>query len=137
MLIHDAARPLASRELIDGVIAALEKGARGAAPMLAVADTLRREETRPDGNGWTLVPRDDLYRAQTPQGFRFAEILQAHRQHATTDVTDDFEMAVLAGIEIEAVAGEETQFESDDGKGFRPGGKASDRFGRDPQRHGL
>ena len=68
------------------------------------------------------MPRDNLYRAQTPQGFRFADILAAHRDHAARDVTDDVEIAALAGIKVEAVAGEETQFESDDGKGFRPGG---------------
>jgi 2-C-methyl-D-erythritol 4-phosphate cytidylyltransferase/2-C-methyl-D-erythritol 2,4-cyclodiphosphate synthase len=103
VLIHDAARPLVSRRLIDAVIGALERGARGAAPMLAVADTLRRR----DGEDWRLVPRDGLFRAQTPQGFRFADILAAHRAHASTDVTDDVELAGLAGITVDAVAGEE------------------------------
>jgi 2-C-methyl-D-erythritol 4-phosphate cytidylyltransferase/2-C-methyl-D-erythritol 2,4-cyclodiphosphate synthase len=72
--------------------------------MLAVADTLRRK----DGDAWTTLPRDNLYRAQTPQGFRFADILAAHREHAARDVTDDVEIAALAGISVEAVAGEET-----------------------------
>jgi 2-C-methyl-D-erythritol 4-phosphate cytidylyltransferase/2-C-methyl-D-erythritol 2,4-cyclodiphosphate synthase len=114
VLIHDAARPLVSRTVIEGVIAALERGARGAAPMLPVADTLRRQE---DGQ-WTLVPRDGLFRAQTPQGFRFADILAAHRQHANADVTDDVEMAALAGIAVEAVTGEETNLKVTTEKDF-------------------
>ena len=114
VLIHDAARPLLSRQLIDAVIGALEKGARGAAPMLAVADTLRRQES----GTWTLVPREGLFRAQTPQGFRFADILAAHRAHAQADVTDDVEMAALAGIGIEAVAGEESNLKVTTQKDF-------------------
>ena len=69
----------------------------------AVADTLRKLE-----NGqWTTVPREGLLRAQTPQGFRFAKILKAHRDHAAQDVTDDMALAELAGLGIVAVAGEE------------------------------
>ncbi len=104
VLIHDAARPLASPQVIGNVVAALEAGAKGAVPMMAVADTLRRR----DGAGWVTVPRDNLYRAQTPQGFAFADILSAHRQHAASDVTDDVEIAALAGLKVESVAGGET-----------------------------
>ena len=103
VLIHDAARPLVSRAVIERVIAALEKGAAGAVPMLAVADTLRRK----DGNQWVTVPRDGLQRAQTPQGFRFADILNAHRDHEAADATDDVAIAGLAGLAVAAVAGEE------------------------------
>ena len=120
VLIHDAARPLVSRRVIDGVIGALERGAFGAAPMLAVADTLRRLEVggRQDSGQWRLVPRDGLFRAQTPQGFRFADILAAHRAHASADVTDDVEMAALAGIGVEAVAGEESNLKVTTEKDF-------------------
>ena len=114
VLIHDAARPLVSRAVIANVIAALEAGAAGAVPMLAVADTLRRK----DGDGWTTLPRDDLFRAQTPQGFRFADILGAHRAHSARDVTDDVEIATLAGIKVEAVAGEETNLKVTTEKDF-------------------
>jgi len=103
VLIHDAARPLVSRALVERVIAALEGGASGAVPMLAVADTLRRK----DGAHWVTVLRDGLQRAQTPQGFRFAEILKAHRDHAAVDATDDVAIAGLAGLAVEAVPGEE------------------------------
>jgi 2-C-methyl-D-erythritol 4-phosphate cytidylyltransferase/2-C-methyl-D-erythritol 2,4-cyclodiphosphate synthase len=104
VLIHDAARPLVSPRLIDGVIAALQAGADAAIPLLAVADTLRKQV---DGK-WITVPREDLLRAQTPQGFRFAAILKAHRDHAAQEVTDDMALAELAGLKIAAVPGEET-----------------------------
>src|SRR6185503_12728258 len=52
VLIHDAARPLVSPRVIADVVAALEAGADGALPMLAAADTLRRQEA--DGS-WSLV----------------------------------------------------------------------------------
>ncbi|MDE2134189.1 MAG: bifunctional 2-C-methyl-D-erythritol 4-phosphate cytidylyltransferase/2-C-methyl-D-erythritol 2,4-cyclodiphosphate synthase [Alphaproteobacteria bacterium] len=104
VLIHDAARPLVSSRLIDGVIAALQAGADAAIPLLTVADTLRRL----DNGKWITVPRDGLLRAQTPQGFRFGKILKAHRDHAAHDVTDDMALAELAGLKIVAVPGEET-----------------------------
>ncbi|MDE2498988.1 MAG: bifunctional 2-C-methyl-D-erythritol 4-phosphate cytidylyltransferase/2-C-methyl-D-erythritol 2,4-cyclodiphosphate synthase [Alphaproteobacteria bacterium] len=104
VLIHDAARPLVSRTLVDRVITALAAGAEAAVPLLPVADTLRKHE-----NGkWITVPRAGLLRAQTPQGFRYAAILKAHRDHAALDVTDDMALAELAGLKIVAVPGEET-----------------------------
>jgi 2-C-methyl-D-erythritol 4-phosphate cytidylyltransferase/2-C-methyl-D-erythritol 2,4-cyclodiphosphate synthase len=103
VLIHDAARPLVSHALIARVIAALENGAEAAIPLLPVADSLK---TKASGN-WKTVPRDGLLRAQTPQGFRFAPIFAAHRRFAQEEVTDDMAMAELAGLRIEAVAGEE------------------------------
>ncbi|MEO8896903.1 MAG: 2-C-methyl-D-erythritol 4-phosphate cytidylyltransferase, partial [Rhizomicrobium sp.] len=114
ILIHDAARPLVSRTLIERTIAALEGGAAGAVPMLAVADTLRRK----DGQNWVTVPRDGLQRAQTPQGFRFAEILKAHRDHADADATDDVAIAGLAGLAVEAVMGEESNLKVTTEKDF-------------------
>ncbi|MCP5410992.1 MAG: bifunctional 2-C-methyl-D-erythritol 4-phosphate cytidylyltransferase/2-C-methyl-D-erythritol 2,4-cyclodiphosphate synthase [Alphaproteobacteria bacterium] len=103
VLIHDAARPFVSAGTIAAVAQALEKGARGALPMLAVADTLRRRESA----GWSTVARDNLFRAQTPQGFAFGDILAAHRAHAGTAVTDDMALAELAGIAVEHVEGDE------------------------------
>ena len=105
VLIHDAARPLVTQDLIGRVIAGLETGADSAIPMVAVADTLRREGV--DGT-WTTVPRDSTYRMQTPQGFRFSAILTAHRDFARHDVTDDMALAERAGLTVLRVAGEET-----------------------------
>jgi 2-C-methyl-D-erythritol 4-phosphate cytidylyltransferase/2-C-methyl-D-erythritol 2,4-cyclodiphosphate synthase len=104
VLIHDAARPLISCKVTEDVVKALEAGADGALPMLAASDTLRRRSA--DGR-WTLVPRDNLYRAQTPQGFVYDKILKAHRDHAREDVTDDVALAELAGMKVEMVEGEE------------------------------
>jgi 2-C-methyl-D-erythritol 4-phosphate cytidylyltransferase/2-C-methyl-D-erythritol 2,4-cyclodiphosphate synthase len=104
VLIHDAARPLISAKVIGAVVGALEAGADGALPMVAAADTLRRRGA--DGR-WTLVDRENLYRAQTPQGFAFAKILKAHRDHASEEVTDDMALAELAGLKVEMVEGEE------------------------------
>ena len=53
------------------------------------------------------MPREHLYRAQTPQGFVYAKILQAHRDHAQENVTDDVALAELAGLQVEMVEGEE------------------------------
>ncbi len=103
VLIHDAARPLVAQSLIDRVIAALEQGAEAAIPLLPVADTLKRD----GADGWATVSRDRLYRAQTPQGFRYAPILSAHRTHAATEVTDDMALAELAGMAITPVEGDE------------------------------
>jgi len=102
VLIHDAARPLVSRALIDRVIAGLED-ADAAIPLLPVADTLKRE----DGGVWSTVSRDGLMRAQTPQGFRFAPIWKAHRDYADRALTDDMALAELAGLKIAAVPGED------------------------------
>ncbi|HEU0161493.1 MAG TPA: bifunctional 2-C-methyl-D-erythritol 4-phosphate cytidylyltransferase/2-C-methyl-D-erythritol 2,4-cyclodiphosphate synthase [Rhizomicrobium sp.] len=104
VLIHDAARPLVSRRVIADVVAALEKGADGALPMIAAADTLRRKDEQ---GRWVVVPRDGLYRAQTPQGFVYDKILAAHRTHAGTEVTDDVALAELAGLTVAMVEGEE------------------------------
>lgn len=106
VLIHDAARPLVSRSGIDAVIARLEAGALAAVPLLPVVDTLRRKE----GGEWVGVPREGLMRAQTPQGFRFDAILKAHREFRTRDFTDDMALATEAGIDVVAVAGEESNF---------------------------
>ena len=103
MLIHDAARPLVSAAVIDRVLAALDHHP-AALPALPVVDTLKRV----DG---TVVlgdtERDGLARAQTPQGFRFAEILRAHRDAKHASYTDDTAIAAAAGLAVAWVAGEE------------------------------
>jgi 2-C-methyl-D-erythritol 4-phosphate cytidylyltransferase / 2-C-methyl-D-erythritol 2,4-cyclodiphosphate synthase len=136
VLIHDAARPLVSRAVIDAVVSALEKGADGAVPMLAVADTLRRKE----GGKWVTVPREGLERAQTPQGFRFAAILKAHRDHAKEEATDDVAIASLAGLAVEAVQGEDINLKVTTEKDFAlaerllSGGETRSAMGYDAHR---
>lgn len=102
VLIHDAARPCVSRAVIDGVIDALRNGP-AAAPAVAVVDALWRGA---DGRVAAAVPRDDLYRAQTPQGFHLAEILAAHRA-CPEGAADDVELVRRAGLTVAITQGSE------------------------------
>jgi 2-C-methyl-D-erythritol 4-phosphate cytidylyltransferase/2-C-methyl-D-erythritol 2,4-cyclodiphosphate synthase len=69
-----------------------------------VTDSLWRGE---GGLVTGTVPRAGLWRAQTPQGFRYAAILAAHRQHGGEDATDDVAVARAAGLDVVIVEGEE------------------------------
>ncbi|MDP2493916.1 bifunctional 2-C-methyl-D-erythritol 4-phosphate cytidylyltransferase/2-C-methyl-D-erythritol 2,4-cyclodiphosphate synthase [Shimia thalassica] len=102
VLIHDVARAGVSAEIITNVIAALGQSA-GAAPALAVTDALWRGQ---NGNVSGTQDREGLFRAQTPQGFRFEDILSAHRTHAG-GAADDVEVARAAGLDVAIVAGNE------------------------------
>ena len=101
VLIHDGARPLATPALIARVLAALD-ASPGAAPALPVTDALWRARDLVTGT----VARENLFRAQTPQGFRFDAILAAHRAHAGP-AADDVEVARAAGLDVAVVGGEE------------------------------
>ena len=106
VLIHDAARPFVGGDLIARVIDSLETHA-GALPCLPVTDTLKRGEA---GHIVGTVAREGLWRAQTPQGFRFDAILEAHRAAArdsTLDFTDDAAVAEWSGIDVALVEGSE------------------------------
>src|SRR5437016_6264132 len=116
VLIHDAARPLVSSALIRRVIAALQSGAVAAIPLLPLSDSLKRRER----DNWTSVSRyGGLYRAQTPQGFRFAQILSAHRELRSTNVTDDMALAEHANLAVFQVEGEETNMKITTEEDFR------------------
>ncbi|WP_323764205.1 bifunctional 2-C-methyl-D-erythritol 4-phosphate cytidylyltransferase/2-C-methyl-D-erythritol 2,4-cyclodiphosphate synthase [Marinovum sp.] len=102
VLIHDVARPCVPAAVVDAVIAALHRSP-GAAPALAVTDAL-----------WTGAAarvtgtrdRDGLYRAQTPQGFRFDAILAAHRAHRD-EAADDVAVARAFGLDVAITQGAE------------------------------
>ena len=103
VLIHDAARPLVDPGIISRVLAALQTSP-GAIPALAVADTLKRS----DGQFVeTTVDRQGLWRAQTPQGFHYQNILAAHRQASGDELTDDAAVAERAGLAVAIVEGSE------------------------------
>ena len=102
VLIHDAARPFVSAETVAGVLGALDKSP-GAFPALPVVDALWQGEA---GAAIRPVPRADLWRAQTPQGFRFDAILRAHRA-GTGDALDDVAIARAAGLSVAVVPGSE------------------------------
>ncbi|MBU2962307.1 bifunctional 2-C-methyl-D-erythritol 4-phosphate cytidylyltransferase/2-C-methyl-D-erythritol 2,4-cyclodiphosphate synthase [Citreicella sp. C3M06] len=102
VLIHDVARPCVSRHVIDAVIAALAQ-ADGAAPALAITDALW---TGANGRVSGTQDRSGLWRAQTPQGFRFDAIAAAHAAHSGA-AADDVEVARAAGLDVAIVPGEE------------------------------
>lgn len=105
VLIHDAARPCVSPALIDGVITALAR-TPGAIPALPVVDSLKCG----DADGARVIAarsRDNLWRAQTPQGFRFADILAAHRLSRGQALTDDAAVAEAAGLAVALTPGDE------------------------------
>ena len=97
VLVHDGARPFASRDVIDRVIAAARKGTAAIAAV-PVTDTLKDAVPLPDGTTVVTrtVPRAGLWRAQTPQGFPRAMIEQVHRSPLTS-VTDDAQLVEHAG----------------------------------------
>lgn len=104
VLIHDAARPLADADVIGGVIAGLGS-AVGAIPVLPLNDTVKRSTGGQVITG--TEERSTLFAAQTPQGFRFADILAAHRAAAAAarTCTDDSAVAEWAGLTVAMTAG--------------------------------
>ena len=104
VLIHDAARPDLPAAVIAALVAALDQ-APGAIPALSVVDSVVRGEA---GLRRAAVERDGLYRVQTPQAFRFADILAAHRAWSgAPDAGDDAAVAEAAGLAVALVAGDE------------------------------
>lgn len=105
VLIHDAARPFMPRNVIENVIGALDT-CDGACAALPVVDALW---LGPDGIATQPVPRDGLWRAQTPQGFRYASILAAHRVHDGAGA-DDVAVACEAGMTVRFIQGAEAGY---------------------------
>ncbi len=104
VLIHDGARPFVTPAQIEAVIrAAQEKGA--AAPGVPVKDTLKKTDEQAFVTA--TVPRDALYRIQTPQAFRTDEIKLAHirAREAGISVTDDCALLEQYGRRVAVVEG--------------------------------
>ncbi|WP_055049119.1 bifunctional 2-C-methyl-D-erythritol 4-phosphate cytidylyltransferase/2-C-methyl-D-erythritol 2,4-cyclodiphosphate synthase [Devosia sp. A16] len=104
VLIQDAARPLVSSEVIGGVIEALQKS-EAALPVVPVTDTIKRSV-----DGRTVTATEDrrtLFAAQTPQGFRFPQILSAHLRagRMPREFTDDAAIAEWAGLTVALTPG--------------------------------
>ena len=105
VLVHDAARPFVSKELISRVIGACDD-THGAIPALPMTETLKALS---DGLVEATVARENLAAAQTPQAFPFASLLAAHRAAAVAgrdDLTDDAGVVWLTGMPVRAVPGE-------------------------------
>lgn len=99
VVIHDAVRPLVGARTIARALAALSDSA-GAVAATPARDTLKRVA---QGRIVETVPRDAVWHAQTPQAFRFSEILAAHREATDIALTDDASVAERAGLRVAAV----------------------------------
>lgn len=105
VLVHDAARPLVDRATIDRVITAARLG-HGAVPGIRLEDTLK-EAVEPGLMVQRTLPRDRLWRAQTPQGFPRHLLADAHARARREEVqaSDDAGLVERLGAEVRMVPG--------------------------------
>lgn len=105
VVVHDAARPLASPALFSAVVEAVRRGAAAAVPGLAVTDTVKRVEH--EGDRVVIretVAREELVTVQTPQAFRRDLLVRAHADGG--DATDDAALVESLGETVVVVPGE-------------------------------
>ncbi len=105
VLVHDAARPCVRREDIDTLMTQLQDHAVGGLLGIAVADTMKRTDAQ--GNVVATVQREGLWRALTPQMFRYGMLLQALRAALEQGrlVTDEAAAVEIAGYQPRMVEG--------------------------------
>ncbi|WP_082735898.1 bifunctional 2-C-methyl-D-erythritol 4-phosphate cytidylyltransferase/2-C-methyl-D-erythritol 2,4-cyclodiphosphate synthase [Polycladidibacter stylochi] len=106
VFIHDGVRPFIDPQTLSNTHAALLAGAQAALPAIAVSDSLKRRAHKSDV--LETVDRTNLYQAQTPQGFCFQTIWQAHQQAALKEInsfTDDTALIEWLGHKVELVTG--------------------------------
>lgn len=108
IVVHDAARPLASAELHRAVVAAVHAGADAVIPAVPVTDTIKQVAN--DAQGRPVVidtpDRSTLVAVQTPQAFR-ADVLRAAHSSAA-DATDDAALVEAMGSAVVVIEGEPT-----------------------------
>jgi 2-C-methyl-D-erythritol 4-phosphate cytidylyltransferase len=102
VLVHDAARPLVERAVIDAVIAHARAG-EGAVAAVRVSDTLKEASAADATRVGRTVPRDGLWRAQTPQGFPRAVLERAYAAAGHGPPTDDAALVERTGVPIRLV----------------------------------
>ena len=106
VLIHDGVRPFISKRIINGVIEKLETHP-AVIPAIIVEDTIKKCD---DGKiEWTLE-RENLWRAQTPQGFIYSDILNSHIAFKDLHFTDDSALNEYAGIPVAIIPGSQNNF---------------------------
>jgi len=104
VLIHDAARPFTDYKDIQALIQTIKDDADAASLAAPVTDSLRKAE----GN---VIDRDGLYALQTPQGFRFKTIMDAHEaHHKDGNFTDDTSIVAANGAQIVLVPSSTSNF---------------------------
>ena len=102
VLVHDAARPFVERPVIDAVIAQARTGV-GAVAAVRVSDTLKEAESGDASRVRRTVPRDGLWRAQTPQGFPRDVLARAYAEAGSPDATDDAALVERIGVTVRLV----------------------------------
>ena len=107
ILIHDAARPFVAADSITRILRSLDS-CTAALAALKITDTVKKQDKV--GFVSETISREELWRAQTPQGFRFKEILAAHIQFQDASYTDDAAIAEAAGHKVLLVDGNEENF---------------------------
>lgn len=108
VLIHDAARPLVTVNLVQRVIERLSRGdVDGVVPAVSIPDTVKRVR---DSMVTDTVDRRDLVTVQTPQGFRLEALRAAHRMFPGMDATDDAGLVEANGGRVATVAGDVDNF---------------------------
>lgn len=109
VLIHDAVRPFISRPPIENSLNVLYSGECAVLPATAVTDTLKKADSEMHIS--ETVSRDGLFAAQTPQGFCFSEIYNAHlkaKDAGKDDFTDDCAIAEWNNIPVKIIEGDRT-----------------------------
>lgn len=105
VVVHDAARPLATTHLFRAVVDAVRAGADAAVPGLAITDTVKRvEQIGPLTVVLETMPREQLVTVQTPQAFRREVLVRAHE--GALDTTDDAALVEALGARVVVVPGE-------------------------------
>jgi 2-C-methyl-D-erythritol 4-phosphate cytidylyltransferase len=103
VLVHDAARPFVGRAVIDAVIAHARAG-EGAVAAVRVSDTLKQAAAEDATRVARTVPRDGLWRAQTPQGFPRAVLERAYAAaREEGGATDDAALVERTGVSVRLV----------------------------------
>lgn len=106
VLIHDAARPFLSPELVARVCAELDNGAKCVTPVIPVTDTLKLVSADNPSVVETTLPRQRIFAAQTPQGFDEKSLRLAHERFPDSLVTDDAMLMEMLGIPTRVCPGD-------------------------------
>ena len=110
VVIHDAARPLASEDLLARCLESL-KGVDGVLPVIKVKDTIYQSC---DGRHVdSLLDRSALYAGQSPEAFRFPQYYKAHIDSTKEEllkINGSSELALIKGLTVDMIEGEENNF---------------------------
>jgi 2-C-methyl-D-erythritol 4-phosphate cytidylyltransferase len=104
ILVHDAARPLATADLFARVIAQVQAGVSAVVPAVPVVDTIRVVGPDSAEQDSAVIDRDLLRAVQTPQGFQAALLRRAYDSDG--EATDDAGLVEALGVKITLIAGE-------------------------------